>query len=501
MSEIRGHWTGDAGDIVAGMPILRKLGGGHVTIGNHYKAKEGRHRIIKGEKYNSIKPLLLGQDYVTGVRYSEDRSEATHDFSDWRVHYSPHRTLTESQAALFGIGDIDFSPWLKVEPSEETKGIVVINRTMRYNNSKFPWEKYLNLYKGRMMFIGFKQEYDAFVNKLGVQVDYRPIKDLLEAAQLISGSELFIGNQSCCMWIAMGLGHNLVQETFYPQPDSIVPRPNAKYIGGMEVIEQPKHMNGSIPHGGIKIIKESQEKILLALQYYSGDREEALELAEIIYSIQEKSPNKHADFAFSFHRLAEPPPKELVSKLQKAFEQVHVFKGTRSEVGHPGGCNAVWHETINEAAMIQNRGYSAIFTFEPDGVPLELDWVEQLRQEWLANQPCHALGHIAMPPEHTISHMNGNAVFSHNIANDLRLRGCPIAHPWDWYHAPKLKPHWKASELIFNHYNTREITKDILFGPKVRRCYPYNGKEIKPVWYHGVKDSSARVLVKEKLEL
>jgi hypothetical protein len=49
-------------------------------------------------------------------------------------------------------------------------------------------------------------------------------------ASLIAGSSLFIGNQSVHCWIAMALGHPLVQESWPQQQDSMVARDNAIFV-------------------------------------------------------------------------------------------------------------------------------------------------------------------------------------------------------------------------------------------------------------------------------
>jgi ADP-heptose:LPS heptosyltransferase len=55
-------------------------------------------------------------------------------------------------------------------------------------------------------------------------------KNLLELAELISGSDLFIGNQSSPGWLAMAMGHPIIQESHASIHDSMVPRRNAQYV-------------------------------------------------------------------------------------------------------------------------------------------------------------------------------------------------------------------------------------------------------------------------------
>lgn len=479
--------TGDIGDEIAKLPILRQLGGGYIRLGNHYRVNEGLHRVMEGEKFNFLLPLLKTIPYVKGVTYSENREGVQHDFSDWRSHYRPNRTLTASQADYVGLKDIDMAPWISVEPSKETEGKIVIARSQRYHNLQFNWNRFLEPYEGRIIFLGFKAEYEAMCKNTSIPIGYQPVKDALEMAQLIAGSDLFIGNQSCACWLAMAMGHPLIQETYIAQPDSKVIRDNATFI--------------ELAPKKVKTEKEKPKpKLMLALQYYDGDKEEAMELALLLADIQEENPNNECEFLISHHAKSSPPDEEVVKRLSKVFT-LHVYKGTRLETGHPGGCNALWHDTMHYCTLLAKKRpefYSGVFTFEGDGVPTCLDWIKRLSEEW-AESPSYALGHISGPPEHPVVHMNGNAIFQMDITSQLRLTGCAINLSWDFAHAARLSKGWRASRLIFNDYSQRNVDHGRLFGEKTREASPYNGEKIQPVWVHGVKDDSARKLVREKL--
>jgi hypothetical protein len=80
-----------------------------------------------------------------------------------------------------------------------------------------------------MVFLGLPHEHAQFVQTFG-KVRYLPTKDLLQMASLIAGSSLFIGNQSVHCWIAMALGHPLIQESWPQQQDSMVARDNAMFV-------------------------------------------------------------------------------------------------------------------------------------------------------------------------------------------------------------------------------------------------------------------------------
>lgn len=90
-------------------------------------------------------------------------------------------------------------------------------------------------YRENIVFIGLESEWKDFIKLYqpkALQVWFFKPENLLEAAEIIAGSELFIGNQSCCYAIAEGLKHNTVQETDIRCPDCIFTRANAQYVPG-----------------------------------------------------------------------------------------------------------------------------------------------------------------------------------------------------------------------------------------------------------------------------
>lgn len=222
--------SGDLGDIIASLPFIRQKGGGDIVISNHPRMDVLKSRPMKGRAFEIIKPLLESQFYVNSVRYDENPKKVDYNFMEWREAYLRIRSLAHSQAAYFGLGPLDVLPWIQVEPDERSKGKVVICRTERYQNNSFPWGMVLEHYKGRCIFVGLPEEHQALEKRTLKKVEYFPTKDLLEVARIIAGSELYISNQTCSMWIAMALGHPLIQETYHRHADSVIPNYNAQFV-------------------------------------------------------------------------------------------------------------------------------------------------------------------------------------------------------------------------------------------------------------------------------
>lgn len=229
--------AGDNGDIVYCLCIAKELGGTHTLLLENSKVTKGYANMIP------VIPLVKSQPYMEDCR-KWDGNEA-HDWHSGGFRgeglHSPISTLINAHlrhynkkhgSSHFFRGD---RPWLEVEPSQESGGKIVINRTFRYRNPNFPWKEVVQFYGDKLIFIGSPNEHEDFCNCFG-HVEHKPTKDLLEAAQLIAGSLLFIGNQSVCGAIAHGIHHPIITEVAMHIPDCIYKRDNAQYCYNGEVI-------------------------------------------------------------------------------------------------------------------------------------------------------------------------------------------------------------------------------------------------------------------------
>jgi hypothetical protein len=197
--------SGDLGDIIYAMDIIKNMGGGIVYIQSDRNCREP----MTPKRAALIEPLLRSQDYIKDVRWWKDEIVAF-DFSEFRKEHKPDCSLLESQRKYIGAPPINPEfPWLSIQGNGNGK--IVINRTERYNNPTFPWKRLVELYGSSMVFLGHPEEYQSFSNAFG-EVEYQATKDLLEAGVWIAGSHCFIGNQSSLYSIAEGIKHRRICE-------------------------------------------------------------------------------------------------------------------------------------------------------------------------------------------------------------------------------------------------------------------------------------------------
>ncbi len=185
-----------------------------------------------------IKDLLEAQDYIETVECSEEKVDI--NLVPFRRWHSAVTTLVAANASEYQMqtgktiladGSI---PWMKVEPDTTFSGKIIIARSPRYNNFRFPWKQVVEHYGARLIFVGLPEEHSSFVAGFGF-VPYLRVKDFLELAKIIAGASLFIGNQSSPHAIALALGVDIISEVCPEQPDCVYPRKNVQYVCDGEV--------------------------------------------------------------------------------------------------------------------------------------------------------------------------------------------------------------------------------------------------------------------------
>lgn len=222
---VYGH-SGDIGDAIASLAVIRQMGGGSMVF---FDRDQGRRESMKGVRFEALKPLIEAQPYMAGCSWTDHEPQMDYDLSTFRHDHKAGEDLASWQGRHLGV-QTNLDPWLLAYRSPKSLGRVVVARSFRYQNLDFPWRRLVAEYRKRILFVGLPDEHKAFQIANGCIVEYCPTKNLLDLAEIIAGCELFIGNQSCPFWIAAGLGVNLIQESYRLSLNSIIKRPNAQYL-------------------------------------------------------------------------------------------------------------------------------------------------------------------------------------------------------------------------------------------------------------------------------
>lgn len=224
--------SGNAGDLIYSLPAMRKaaeIKGEKVHLYLHINvpAKYGSLSHPMGNVQMNRKmaemliPLLMSTDFIGECEITEEAQQVDYNFdlfrkfhnytghiSQWYFHIYPELTCDLSQPIAFAL-----------QPSPEAFDIV-LNRTARYHNPTFDYTA-LRQYQDRITFVGLPEEYRVISAKLP-NIKHYPVNDFYELAQVISGCNLFIGNQSMAYAIAEQMKHPRVVE-ICPTAHNVIP--------------------------------------------------------------------------------------------------------------------------------------------------------------------------------------------------------------------------------------------------------------------------------------
>lgn len=207
--------TGDAEHLIPRLLHVKRAGLSKLYI--HFRQGDSRDSVLGRVK--SILPLLRAQSYFYEVLVQND-VPGTVDLD----------SMEECQ---------ETDPWLAVEPAKLSK-VVIYRKSVFTPQPATEWKSICDQYGSDCVFLGTRTAMQIFRAQTGIDVlAFKTPKNLLESAQFIAGSELFIGNRSALSEIAKGLGVRTVLEwtddfrglvtPVSPTPDSIAreaePRP------------------------------------------------------------------------------------------------------------------------------------------------------------------------------------------------------------------------------------------------------------------------------------
>jgi len=231
--------------------------------------------------------------------------------------------------------------------------------------------------------------------------------------------------------------------------------------------------------------------ISLCLQCCPLDLGPTFELIQLICDL-EKEKRQETEFWLIYRKdCSQEVPRRFEKMARLKFGRAGAFMARNHDVGWPGGSNMLAMSAMMEMNLLYRQGLcrnEAYLLFEPDCVPLALDWMDQLAAEWELTKAAglEAFGHWNMPgsiPDNL--HMNGNACFRSDFF-DLHPQWTVGAatQGWDFFYRDKYISVSRDSYAIQQYYNAPTISQEAL------ESVQKHGK--RPALLHGVKDGSAR---------
>jgi hypothetical protein len=235
--------------------------------------------------------------------------------------------------------------------------------------------------------------------------------------------------------------------------------------------------------------------ISLCLQCCPHDQDAALELTELICDLEPKP--RDTEFFLVYRKDCSPDlPKRFAALTSTKFVRCVARPARNHDVGYPGGSNMLAGCAFIEMSILTREGLcknEAFLLFEPDCIPMSLNWIDELSQEWEnVRNIKEAFGHWHQSEHPDWVHLNGNAVFKTNFFDKHpNLIIGPATMGWDWFYKEQLIGISVDSNLIFQNWNRYGLTeKEFL---EIRK----NG--VRPALFHGLKTPDGRAHARKVL--
>lgn len=225
--------------------------------------------------------------------------------------------------------------------------------------------------------------------------------------------------------------------------------------------------------------------MVIALQFWQGDRARAFEVAKLCADIE---PRLRDDILFAFCARYDHPldleTRDVMDYVGRSFPCAFI-RSKREAVGHPDGSFGLWAGIAEECyrrwlkkwAMCEN-----VFFCEPDGVPLRWDWIDALKDAHMKNLACgKRITGARMDIRHRDPHVNGTfAMHVSAWADHPSWHQCPSGEGWDCCFGQTMLQELGPVGGVFNLYGAHDVSLSVF----KTLGYQY-------AWLASVKDDSA----------
>jgi hypothetical protein len=230
--------SGDMGDIIFSLPTVKALGGGDIYLDPEGGEKEPlvawtrhTHTKLSAKGIADLVPILEAQPYINEVKLWKGEA-VDYNLDKFRQHIR-FNNLSDSHLAAFSLELTEKDEkWLDI-PEKKIEGKkVIVSRSPRYHSNYVFWEQTVGPELcEQAIFVGYKKEYEYFCYTFPHHdIEFYEAENGYEVAQLISGCEMFIGNQGFPHALAEAMKKPLINEVWSRYPAAMFKREGAQYV-------------------------------------------------------------------------------------------------------------------------------------------------------------------------------------------------------------------------------------------------------------------------------
>ena len=244
--------------------------------------------------------------------------------------------------------------------------------------------------------------------------------------------------------------------------------------------------------------KHHPMSLALVLQFWQGDKREALRLARLIADVEREFRD---DVVLVLVR-------QSMVEMDKEIWDTSLYCGRKMPVcgdfvtkfddtkPYPGVCFDPWASACQQLSDAYHTGkfpYHSGFFFEPDGCPMSEDWIDRIK---LAHDQTLLMGKRITGPRSNyrgMQHINGSLVMHWSCWEDHpSLHRAPPDIGWDIFHGQVMLAEAGPSPIIRGEYGAKDITETM-----------WRAMAAQSAWLTSVKDSThhhwaRRILVEHK---
>ena len=250
--------SGTYGDLIYSLSIAKHLGGGDFylrlnnmdemarrTFGPHATAGDHAGEMTEAQ-FHGLTEFMKSQPYIKSWNiYNGEHIDYSLEDSGKEI-VKQQGNYTFAYARSVGVDpaqhyqEFMLEPWLTVKNPIKIPGKpIVVNRVNRHLYGCDPdaknWKNFFNRGLAEYgVYVGKPEEHAWFEDFFKVKIQHYRTYDILECARVIAGSEQFIGSQSMCLSLAIGLGKTYFCECRKDLPlqnnECYFVRPNGHYM-------------------------------------------------------------------------------------------------------------------------------------------------------------------------------------------------------------------------------------------------------------------------------
>lgn len=221
--------SGTFGDLIYSLAAVKHLGGGDFYLRLNDMDRMAKRVLGAGSagdhtgemtqsQFDILKPFMESLPYINSFNvYNGEAIDYSLEEAGFTI-VQQNGNYTYSYATALGLdfyknyNEFMLTPWLEVaDPIRIPGRPVVVNRVNRHLYGCDPelkgWREFLKRgLKDTAVYVGKEDEHAWFEQTLDIKIPHYKTENILDVARVIAGAEQFIGSQSMCLSIAIGLG-------------------------------------------------------------------------------------------------------------------------------------------------------------------------------------------------------------------------------------------------------------------------------------------------------